>query len=697
MLRFVFLRTAAILALSAPIAATAQQASSQWPTYGGDPGGQRYSAATQIDRSNVQRLKPAWTFHTGSVRPGIDKGQEGAFEATPIVFKDKLYLSSPHDEVFALNPETGASLWYYNPHIRFDHQYGLVTSRGVASWSDGNASQQPCADRIFVATLDARLIAVDAADGKPCAGFGANGAVDLTVGVDYRPHDDYFVTSPPTVVGDVVVVGSGIADNFRVDVERGDVRGFDARTGKLVWTWQPMPWAEQQKLRTGGGNTWSVIAADLEHGLVYLPTSSPSPDYYGGLRPGNNADADSIVALDAKTGKKVWAYQLIHHNLWDYDLASEPLLFDFRGRDGKSKTPAVAVATKMGMVFVFNRLTGEPLWPITERAVPQSDVPGEQSSPTQPFSALPPLNPLTLDTSKPLGLTPADDAVCRKFLTGLRYEGIYTPPSLRGSIMFPSNVGGVNWGSTAFDPASGILYANTNRLPYIAHLRKPPFLSLRTSKMLAAAAVLLVVALIVFAGWRTRGVTGAAVAVLLLLAAGGGIYKKRASLKPLLVHNPWLGKGGVFSFHFGKELGLDSGAPYEMMRQPILTDESIPCGPTPFGALSALNLNTGQTAFQTPLGTLVAGQHTGTWSVGGPMVTAGGLVFTAASTEPYLRAFDASTGQEIWKDLLPVPAQATPMTFVLHDKQYVVISAGGHSSFGTAQSDAVVAYTLDGR
>jgi quinoprotein glucose dehydrogenase len=672
-----------------PAGTAAAEPSGQWPTYGGDSGGMRYSSAAQINRDNVNQLKVAWSFHVGFPTTG------SSLETTPILFKGSLYLSSPVDNVFSLDPATGRQRWVFDAHVGdTTNLAGLVASRGVASWSDSHGSGI-CSDRIFVGTLDARLIALDAATGLPCANFGVAGAVDLTQNVDYRAGDGYAVTSPPTVIGDVVVVGSGIEDNARVDIERGDVRGFDARSGKLLWTWEPMPWADHQKVRTGAGNTWGPIAADPEHGMIYLPTSSPSPDYYGGLRVGNNQDADSIVALDAKTGKKVWAFQVVHHDIWDYDIAAEPLLFTFRGT-----TPAVAVATKMGMLFVFNRLTGESLYPIHERPVPQSDVPGEVTSPTQPFPDLPPLAPLTLDLSKPLAGGGAADAACRSMIAGLRYDGIYTPVSLQGSILFPSNVGGVNWGSAAFDPVSGVLYANTNRIPYAVRLAKRPLFypgepilgqTLREQTLVRRSLIAAVLLLAVFTvATRGRKPWRVAVVVVLLIAVymatSRSVYAHLASIR-------WLTNGNLVGEHFGKEFGRQAGSPYVLYREPLVSPH-FPCGPQPWGAVSALNLNTGQAAWQTPLGTMIPDKQTGTWSVGGPIVTAGGLLFTTASQEPYLRAFNSTTGAEIWKTRTPVPSQATPMTYISNGKQYVVIADGGHSLFGTAESDLIIAYSL---
>ena len=666
-----------------------------WPTYGGDPGGQRFTSATEIDRTDIGQLRPVWTFHTGALRSPGNAGRAGSFETTPILFRGALYLTSPFDGVYAVDPATGALRWSYEPRLDWSRNLGIVTSRGVASWP---ASPSPaalaaaCESRIFLGTLDARLIALDAATGRPCPGFGQDGAVDLTAGVDYRKGDNYSVTSPPTVVGDVVVVGSGIADNARVDTELGVVRGFDARSGRLLWSWDPIPWAKGQTLRTGSANTWSVISADLEHGIVYLPTSSPSPDYYGGSRPGDNRDADSVVALDARTGRKIWAFQVVHHDLWDYDIAAEPLLFTFRG-----STPAVAVATKMGLVFVFNRLTGEPLYKITERPVPPSDIPGEVISPTQPFPDLPPLSPLTLDLTGPLGITPETDAACRTILSGLRYDGIYTPASVRGSVLFPSNVGGVNWGSAALDPATGILYANTNHAPFLVTLRKRPLLSPPVTAALILILTVTVFLLIVGLGWKFGRGAGLLGTLALLLVCLGVAYKFRYAIRPHLKRSVWLDSGATFTSHFGKEYGEDAGIPYVMTRQPLDSKTGFPCSPTPWGTISALNLNTGQSVWQTPLGTMVPGQHTGAVNVGGPMVTAGGLVFTAATGDTVFRAFDSATGVQVWHADLPAPAQATPMSYVLNGRQYIVLAAGGHAAFGTERSDAVIAYALPAR
>ena len=662
-----------------------------WPTYGGDAGGQRYSAAAQITRANVRGLHPVWTYHTHALESGNLAVARSDFEATPILFDGVLYLTTPFDRIIALDPATGVERWTYDPRLARNIEATNYTSRGVAAWKDKSGTgDATCARRIFVATLNARLIAVDAATGKPCSGFGTAGSVDLTLGIATRadhPHRFFGNTSPPTVVGDVVIVGSAIVDNYAVDVEPGTVRGFDARTGKKLWDWDPMPRGAGGK-RVSAANAWSVLTGDDETGMVFIPTGAPAPDFYGGDRPGNNADASSVVALDARTGRKVWSFQLVHHDVWDYDVAAQPLLFRFRGT-----VPAVAVAAKTGILFVFNRLTGEPLSPITERVVPQSDIAGEHLSPTQPFSALPPLSPLTMDIHDLPGHTAADQAACAAKLSGLRYDGVYTPVSLRGTLQFPGSLGGVNWGSMSLDPATGVLYVNTNRSAYEVRLiAKPTWL--REALESTAFWVPVIVLLLIAGAWRRRSWNPGGIAI--------GIAAV-ALVTMLVLQNPeWFAPrhpnaasaNMVNSPDSVGEISYNDGAPYRTYRRVLQDSQGRPCTPQPWGATSALNLNTGQMVWQKPLGTLIAGEHTGTVNFGAPIVTAGGLLFTAASSQPLLRAIDKATGEEVWTGALPVPAQSTPMTYVSHGRQYIVVAAGGHGGLGTPLGDSVIAFAL---
>jgi len=694
--------------------AGAQVLPSQWPTYGGDAGGTRFTDLREITPENLSRLVPAWTFHTGALGKGRPSPEHASFEVTPIIFNGLLYLSSPYDDVYALNPKSGAMVWSFDPKVTRNLSAGLLTSRGVAAWPQAGhvatSTKGACATRIFVATMEAQLIAVDAATGLPCKDFGQEGRVDLTHVVGYTEGAVYFNTSPPTVVNDLVIVGSLIGDNIKVNVASGVVRAFDVHTGALVWSWEPLPWAQSQQLRTGAGNTWSVIAADPANNLVFLPTGAASPDFYGGMRPGDNRDANSVVALEASTGRRVWGFQVVHHDLWDYDVAAEPLLFMFRG-----KIPAVAITTKQGLVFVLNRLTGEPLYPVEERPVPASDVPGEETWPTQPFQRIDSLTPLTIGSADRLGDSPQDDRECRDLLAGLRYDGMYTPPSLRGSALFPANLGGVNWGSAAFDPNSGILYANTNRYAFSVRLI-PRHISWSrrllergehgNQRLLFALAdrrilryglffVAVIALFLLLASMRRSFLprSANAVCLLVLIAVIGlwaDMYAKRSDV---LKHR--VGAKIQSAEHFGIEAGPQQGTPYAMLREPLVAPTSgNPCVAPPWGAVVALNLNTGKSVWQVPLGTVKAGEHTGTTNLGGDLVTAAGLLFTAASRQPLLRAFRSTTGEELWQADIGVPAQATPMSYSVDGHQYVVIAAGGHGMFGTATSDAVIAFAL---
>jgi len=663
-----------------------------WPTYGGDAGGQRYSPASQITPQNVTRLREAWHFHTHALdhdRPGL---ADASFETTPVLLGHTLYLTTPFDEVFALDASTGRELWHFDPQIHLERIGQLVTSRGVALWPAAATEPDtvhPCATRVLLGTLDARLLALDAATGKPCNGFGFGGSVNLRDGVHYSGHGDFGMTSPPTVLGDVIVAGSAVADNQSAEIESGVVRGFDILNGSLLWTWEPLPWAQPMHPRTGAGNTWGVIAADPALGLVYLPTSSPSPDFYGGLRPGDNRDADSIVALDARTGKKVWAFQTVHHNLWDYDIAAEPLLFTFRGT-----TPAIAITTKSAQIFVLDRRTGQPLLPVEEKPAPQNGAPGEILSPTQPVSSVDSLAPLTLPTTSDdsSGWIRSSDnsSFCQKQLAALRNDGIFTPPTTQGSLLYPGSLGGVNWGSAAFDPNTGILYANNNRYPFRIRL-----ISRNSLEVLWRFDIQPIVR-----DWQIWCYLGF---VILLLA-----FVKR--------NHAWLGRAGLIlgicvaaisvptvlfpwnpdpaHGHFMREISQQRGTPFLIERTPLLDHDGNPCIAPPWAALSAVDLNTGKRVFTTPLGVNAAGQHVGTLSLGGPIVTASGLVFDAATLDAKLRAFDAAKGTELWSTSLPAPAQSTPMSYSIDGRQFVVIAAGGHAQLGHQRGDDVIAFSL---
>jgi quinoprotein glucose dehydrogenase len=650
------------------VPATAQQPTppdpnSQWSTYNGNPAGQHFSSLSQINASTVSHLVPAWVFHTGALSTPGAINKLAAFEANPILWNRTLFLDSPFDQVFALDAITGKELWDFDPHVDRNVQRSLVTSRGVALWhSASTPAGEPrptCSDRVYVATLDARLIALDATNGQSCTDFGVHGNVDLAKDVALKVGDDYEITSPVAVIGDSLVVGSSIGDNRAVEEEFGIVRGFDARTGHQLWAWDPIPWARTEHPRTGAGNAWSTIAADPDNGLVFVPTGSASPDFYGVFRPGDNRDANSVVALDARTGRRVWGFQVVHHDLWDYDVAAEPTLFTFRPAHG-IPVPAVAVVTKMGMVFVLNRLTGEPLFPVQERPVSQSLIAGEKTSPTQPFSSLPPLAPLDLGPNDISNLSPQDETFCRTQLASLVNEGIFTPVSTKDTLLYPGSIGGVNWGSAAVDDRTGILYANVNRLAYITRLVPQETRWQR------------------FIDWLRK----------VLHKLFSLFHRKVASASSEDAHRFRAPDTG------GVELSAQAGTPYRIYRAPFIAPDGMPCTPMPWGVSIALNLNTGQLVWRHALGTMVPGEQTGSPTLGGPIVTDGNLLFSAATVEPLLRAFNATTGEELWQGALPAPAQATPMTYQLDGRQYVVIAAGGHGSAGITQSDAVVAFAL---
>jgi len=645
LVRAVSLVSLALIAAEAPAQETAD-----WPAYGGDEFGQRYSALDQVNRENVERLEVAWSFRTGELGEGFARAEKLAFEATPILAEGVLYLSTPTNIVIALDAETGRERWRYDPKIDRTKRYSEAASRGVSTWRDsGPKASGVCSRRVFIGTLDSRLIALDGRTGEPCPDFGNRGQVNLSSGLRVRDPEDYLVTSPPAIYRNLVIIGSAIGDNRAVDVERGIVRAYDVRTGKLAWTWDPIPaseadpmfeqWPPEAARRTGAANAWSIISVDPARGLAFVPTGSASPDFFGGKRPGSNRHANSLVALDAATGKVVWHQQLVHHDLWDYDVAAQPGLVDVE-RDGKT-VPAVVQATKMGMLFVFERETGMPLFEVRERPVPLSDVAGEQAWPTQPFPVAPPplVSHAPVKPEHAWGLTFWDRGRCRDRIAALRSEGIYTPPSLQGTILYPSYVGGTNWSSLAFDIERQWALVPLNHLP-------------------------MVVTLIPTTDVRPM--------------ARSGNYPE-------------------------SEFALQSGTPYGMRREPLLSPWGLPCTPPPWGSLAAVDLREGTIKWQVPLGTtedlapfFVPTRTLGTPNLGGPIVTAGGLVFIAAAMDDYLRAFDIETGKELWKGRLPAGGQATPMTYRAgpNQEQYIVIAAGGHGGLGTTRGDHVVAFRL---
>ena len=627
-MRYFLWALAAAVSFSCTISAADNDGS--WPVYGRDSGGTRFSPLTAVNRQNVANLKVAWTFHTGDLYEPKNGGRKSQFECTPLFVDGILFVTTAFGRVIALDPDTGRQRWSYDPKVDVTAGYGDFANRGAATWSDGRQR------RIFVATIDARLIALDAATGKPLLDFGDNGQIDLKTGlrIPVKEVSEYEETSPPAIIGDLVIVGSGIADNDRTDMPSGEVRAFDVRTGKRKWTFDPMPGS-----RTGAANAWSVISVDAERNLIFVPTGSASPDYFGGMRKGDNRHANSVVALRGDTGDVVWSFQTVHHDLWDYDVASQPLLYTMKR--GVASIPAIAVGSKTGNLFLLNRETGKPLFGVEERPVPKSHVAGEEASPTQPFPVLPaPLVPQTFTAQDAWGPTEERRKWCADKVASSLSEGIFTPPSLEGSIVFPGNVGGMHWGGASFDPDRGLLVTPTNRLA-------------------------------VFVKLIPRAEFDAAV------------KQNRES-------------------RLGAELAKQAGTPYGMSRQPFLSPQGTPCNRPPWGTLAAVDVNTGEKKWEVPLGNIPwlpadrQASGLGSINLGGPMTTAGGLVFIGASLDPYLRAFDTETGKELWKGQLPASARSTPMTYrSASGKQYVVIAAGGHDVNDLKQSDSLVAFAIE--
>ncbi|MBE9540466.1 MAG: pyrroloquinoline quinone-dependent dehydrogenase [Proteobacteria bacterium] len=610
-----------------------------WLYYGGDQGGRHYSDASQIDKANVSDLDVAWVHRSGDVKTFGEGMENTSTQSTPILLPEaageSLVYCTPFNRVIALDPGSGEQRWDFDPKI---DRRGTRTfrCRGVSYAEEMSvAPNAQCRHRLYLATHDRRLWAIDARNGEPCRDFGTNGRVEIFGDEGYVPGD-ISSSSAPTVAGGLVVVGSGVIDFSRSTTPRGTVNAFNSRTGELVWQFDPL----RGHRNSGAANVWAPISVDEENGLVFLPTSAPSPDYYGVDRPGDNLYANSIVALDLASGELRWHFQHVRHDLWDYDTPAQPILFEWT-KNGES-IPALVQVTKQSYVFVFNRLTGEPLWEITEQPVPPSQIPGERASPTQPKPiAPPPLIDSFLMPSDAWGFTPWDRGNCAKQIASLNNLGLFTPTSEKLTLMYPGSLGGANWGGGALLADSGVLLVNINNAAFTGQLiPTPPENSAQA---------------------RTD--------------------------------HPESGERMQVTMQ---------GTPYNIDIGALMSPLGIPCNPPPWGKLIAVDLFKGTIAWETALGSVhemgpvTAPFHItwGTPNLGGGVATGGGVFFIGATMDRQIRAFDVDTGDTLWKYTLPNDATATPMTYVYKGRQYVVINAGGHFMFQRGYGDYLYAFAL---
>lgn len=635
--------------LAAPADADGRSDYRSWTHYGGDQAGIRYSALDQIHRGNVAKLRVAWRYSTGEMkRRGPELIANSSTQTTAIIAAGSLVFCTPFNRIIALDPATGRERWVFDPGIPLDHPVPFqYNCRGVTAWDDPAApAGAACATRIIMGANDGRIYAVDARTGRPCAEFGQGGSVQVVWDRPARWKGEVKIASAPVVVNGVIATGAFVMDNLRTDPPSGTVFAFDARSGAPRWQFHTIPkdptdpayatWLEGSAEHTGAANVWSTMVADPKLNLIFAPVGSAAPDFWGGERKGDNLYSSSLVAIDAATGRPRWHFQLVRHDIWDYDVSSPPMLVDIR-KNGRV-IPAVVQNTKQGFSFVFERATGRPVFGVVDKPAPQGALPGEWLSPTQPWPVKPePLVPTRVTPDDAWGFTPWDRWKCRKLIEGLRSEGIFTPPTTgAGSLLVPGDAGGMNWGGPAYDPRRQWMIVNTNRVP-------------RVVQLIPRAEI--------------PGVTG-------------------------------------ITLENGRDVAAQEGTPYGVHRYWLLSPLGAPCVKPPWGELVAVDMASGDVRWRVPLGSIEDRLpfkfewNLGTPNLGGPIVTAGGLVFIAATMDNVIRAFDVETGEMLWRDDLPAGGQATPMTYEADGRQFVVMITGHHMWFGSPAGDEVIAYAL---
>ncbi|MET4216571.1 quinoprotein glucose dehydrogenase [Bradyrhizobium sp. LB14.3] len=633
------------------------KAGADWPAYGGSYSARRYSALDQIKASNVGKLTKVWTFHTGDLPTKNTKGTYGA-ENTPLKVGDTLYVCTPKNLVLAVDAKSGKQIWRFDPRVPDEFIPYTAACRGLAYYELPNADQgAACAKRIVEGTLDARLITIDARTGKRCEGFGYDGQVDTATGVGRHDPGMFAITSAPTIVRGIIVIGHEVLDGQKRDAPSGVIQGYDAQTGALRWAWDMVkpdagaPPPAGQTYTRGTPNMWTTASGDEELGLVYLPLGVSAVDYWSSSRSEREKEfATSLVALDVTTGKPAWHFQTVHNDVWDYDLGSQATLVDFPTENG-GPVPALVLPSKRGDIFVLDRRTGKPLVGVEERPVPQGGVEPAQRAKTQPYSLYHTLRKADLTEQDMWGMSPIDQMICRIQFRRASYKGIFTPPTASPHwIEYPGYNGGSDWGGIAIDPVRQVIVANYNDMPNYNRLVPRD----EANRL----------------GWAPRD------------QARGEIGGQEGAGDPQL----------------GSPYAINVNAGWRLPGTGLL------CKQPPYGGIRAIDLKTGKTLWDRPLGEARTNGPFGIPSMlpitigtpnnGGAVVTAGGLIFIAATTDNLIRAIDIKTGKTVWKDVLPAGGQATPITYEAGGRQYLVIMAGGHHFMETPIGDSLIAYSL---